>query len=460
MPDAPRDPTDAVLLERASGVLVAQACGDALGVPYEFAQPPGPDEEPEMRGGGLGPYAPGEWSDDTQMAVCVARVAALGGGLATEAELDAVAAGFEAWRTGGASDIGVQTLAVLRAAGQREGRPAHRVRTAAAELHAATGRTAGNGALMRTGVVGLVAPVDRVATARAARAVAELTHPDPLAGESCVLWSEAVRVAATEGRLDVRAGLDLLPADRRAPWAAWLDDAEREHPQADLRSNGFTVTALRAAWRAVVRTAPGPDALPAPDTGPEAPHLPPEARAAGRHGAAHVVAALAAAVRTGGDTDTVAAIAGALLGARYGADALPAAWRRAVHGWPGIDARWLGALGRLTVQGGPGVPGTPGEQTCPLCGTRGTLVARYPDHVCRWCAEHVTDEAGRPVVLGNATPGGGYTARAADGGPAPAAVLAGRVQVDGVPLAAQEARFGGVVLQLPAGVAPRPVVLP
>ncbi|MBA2773439.1 MAG: ADP-ribosylglycohydrolase family protein, partial [Nocardioidaceae bacterium] len=50
---------------RAAGVLLGQACGDALGVPYEFGTPPVGDERAVMRGGGLGPYAPGEWSDDT-----------------------------------------------------------------------------------------------------------------------------------------------------------------------------------------------------------------------------------------------------------------------------------------------------------------------------------------------------------------------------------------------------------
>ena len=63
--------------DRAAGVLLGQAVGDALGVPYEFGTPPA-DGRPVMKGGGLGPYAPGEWSDDTQMAVCVAEVAATG----------------------------------------------------------------------------------------------------------------------------------------------------------------------------------------------------------------------------------------------------------------------------------------------------------------------------------------------------------------------------------------------
>lgn len=149
MSDQPDDAVrllDHAVIDRATAVLVAQAAGDALGVPYEFDTPPGPTELPEMRGGGLGPYAPGEWSDDTQMSVCVAWVAARGGGLATEEELDDVAARFEAWRTGGATDIGAQTSAVLGGAERRDGRPADRLRAAAAELHAATGRTAGNGA--------------------------------------------------------------------------------------------------------------------------------------------------------------------------------------------------------------------------------------------------------------------------------------------------------------------------
>lgn len=59
--------------DRAAGALVGAACGDALGVPYEFGAPLSGNRTPEMVGGGLGPYAPGEYSDDTQMAVCIAE---------------------------------------------------------------------------------------------------------------------------------------------------------------------------------------------------------------------------------------------------------------------------------------------------------------------------------------------------------------------------------------------------
>lgn len=66
----------------------------------------------------------------------------------------------------------------------------------------------------------------------------------------------------------------------------------------------------------------------------------------------HLPLALEAAVRIGDDTDTVAAIAGALLGARWGGSALPFAWRRTLHGWPGYRVGDLARLAVLTARGG------------------------------------------------------------------------------------------------------------
>jgi ADP-ribosylglycohydrolase len=318
--------------DRAAGVLLGQACGDALGVPYEFARPPRVHELAEMKGGGLGNGAPGEWSDDTAMAVAVAD------GLASEDWLDAVAAGFLRWYDDGPPDIGVQTSAVLAATSQRRPPTAHGladVMAAEAAAYAATHvRSAGNGALMRTAPVALAFLSDREACARAARQIASLTHADPLAGDSCVLWSEAIRVAVLDGRLDVEAGLDLLPQERRTRWALWLADA-RTGPPARFSPNGFTVAALQAAWSAIVHT----------PTWPDEPH-------AHIFACQHFQDSLQAAVRIGDDTDTVAAIAGALLGAYWGASAVPWRWRRAVHGWPGRDARDLTTQGWLLARGG------------------------------------------------------------------------------------------------------------
>lgn len=66
--------------------------------------------------------------------------------------------------------------------------------------------------------------------------------------------------------------------------------------------------------------------------------------------AAHLADARVAAVRIGNDTDTVAAIAGALLGARWGAPAVPDGWRRMLHGWPRLRAGELEQLALLTAQ--------------------------------------------------------------------------------------------------------------
>lgn len=319
--------------DRAAGVLLGQAVGDALGVPYEFATPPGPGEHAEMLGGGLGDFAPGEWSDDTAMAVAVAEglLAARRGGGSVD---DEIAARFLAWYDDGPADIGNQTAAVLGAtrralaAGESAG-PGTVLREQAAAFARTHPHSAGNGALMRTGVVALAHLDDRDALAQSARSIAGLTHADPLAGDSCVLWCESVRVAVQEAALRPGAGFDLLPEERRAQWGGWLADAvdldraaSEPVPGRRFTPNGFTVTALQAAWAAISATE---------QAGP--------------------VEGLHAAVRIGDDTDTVAAIAGTLLGARWGVSSWPAPWREAVHGWPGRRAADLEAVARGLVEG-------------------------------------------------------------------------------------------------------------
>jgi ADP-ribosyl-[dinitrogen reductase] hydrolase len=306
--------------DRIAGTLLGMAAGDALGAGYEFETPP--FDRIAMIGGGLGDFAPGEWTDDTSMAVCIAEVLASSGVL----DLTAIGDRFIAWERSGPPDIGNSTASVLRAARDGSELPA----AAADFLARHPDGAAGNGALMRTAPVALAHLGDDEGLAVAAREVAALTHADPLAGDSCVLWCIAIDRAIREGRLDgVRDGLALLPAERRPRWQAALEAAETA-PPATFAPNGFTVTALQAAHAAVTQT-------PVPTDEP----------------ARHLPAALEAAVRIGNDTDTVAAIAGALLGARWGASAVPPSWHRMLHGWPGLDADGLVALaGRIASSGG------------------------------------------------------------------------------------------------------------
>jgi len=81
-------------LDRAVGVLLGTAAGDALGAGYEFG-PPLPATTPvAMNGGGTFEWAPGEWTDDTSMAWVIAAEAATGTDLRTPQAQDRIA---QAW---------------------------------------------------------------------------------------------------------------------------------------------------------------------------------------------------------------------------------------------------------------------------------------------------------------------------------------------------------------------------
>jgi ADP-ribosyl-[dinitrogen reductase] hydrolase len=95
------------------------------------------------------------------------------------------------------------------------------------------------------------------------------------------------------------------------------------------------VAALQGAWSAITKTP-----------------VPVDDSVSGVFRADHLRLALEAAVRGGHDTDTVAAIAGGLLGAAYGASAVPARWRLMLHGWPGLTTRGLIALADKIVDNG------------------------------------------------------------------------------------------------------------
>ena len=132
-------------LDRACGVLLGTAAGDALGAVYEFGPPRGPELEVAMVGGGSFGWEPGEWTDDTSMAIAIAEVAAYGANLHEERALDDLVQRWHEWSQH-AKDVGVQTRSVLSRAG-RNGISAQTARTESAALHQLTGRTAGNGSL-------------------------------------------------------------------------------------------------------------------------------------------------------------------------------------------------------------------------------------------------------------------------------------------------------------------------
>lgn len=315
--------------DRACGVLLGTAVGDALGAGYEFG-PPLPDDAPvTMRGGGGCDWAPGEWTDDTSMAIVIAEVAATGADLRGVDAQDQIVARWAGWsRT--APDVGIQTSQVLgRVPGVGVCGASAAALAASADLHERTGHTAGNGSLMRTAPVALAYLDDPGGLAEAAMAVSALTHFDRSAGEACVLWSLAIRHAVLTGELNPRVGLEYLSAGERDVWAGRLDAAERLRPS-DFSNNGWVVEALQAAWCAIVRT---PRSL--PGQGPKV----------GVSDTDLLRMSLEIAVRGGRDADTVAAIAGGLVGAAFGASAVAEDWRSAIHGWPGYKTPDLIRLG-------------------------------------------------------------------------------------------------------------------
>lgn len=172
---------------------------------------------------------------------------------------------------------------------------------------------------MRTGPVALGyldrSPAELIA---AATSVARLTHWEDDNADACALWCLAIRHAILTGEFDVRAGLEWISTPRRGRWEVLIDEAlvDGTHPRDFARTNGWVVSAFQAALSAVA-------------------------------GARSLVNALERAVRGGNDTDTVAAIAGSLAGAVYGGTAVPLAWQRILHGWPGVratDLIWLAVL--------------------------------------------------------------------------------------------------------------------
>src|SRR3954470_15190261 len=294
---------------RVAGAVVGSAVGDALGAPFEFGPAgqfsarfpePARGAATEMCGGGSLGGEPGEFTDDTQMALLVATSLVERGGL-DEAD---VFERFRTWAAADPPDIGNQTRAVLGS-----GRPWE---VAAAEHFARSGHAAGNGSLMRTTPAAIwFSRFGQQATTDAARRISALTHGDPSAGEGCAVFHELMRVAldGEDPLAAIPSALELVAPEHRARWATVL--AEDWTPDRATESNGAVWPTLgQAIW-------------------------------ALRHGR-DFAEVMRLVIDLGGDTDTVAAVAGGLAGAVFGIAGIPMRWTSAVHGRvPGFaEAKW------------------------------------------------------------------------------------------------------------------------
>ncbi|WRZ92573.1 ADP-ribosylglycohydrolase family protein [Streptomyces sp. NBC_01007] len=286
----------------ATGTILGSAVGDALGAPFEFGPEgaftrrfPAPGQGGEMCGGGG--WDPGEATDDTQMAVLVGESLIRHGRL----ELPDLFDRFRRWAAADPKDIGLQTEAVLTSGDPWD---------SAAALHFQVNqRAAGNGSLMRASTSAVFfAPYGKDATMSAARRIAALTHGDRAAWEGTAILHELIRVALL-GHDPLTALPDTLDAvhpDHRARYATVLD--ADWHPDRATEFNGAVWPCLGSAVWALRTTDSYEDAV-------------------------------RAAIDLGGDTDTVAAVTGALAGAVHGEGSLPERWTEALHvplpGWGG-----------------------------------------------------------------------------------------------------------------------------
>ena len=298
-------------MRAVEGVLIGTAVGDALGLPHEGL---GPERIAKrltrggLRHGMLG--GRGLLSDDTEHASMVARALAQSRGDG-EAFARSFAAQLRRWLLSLPPGIG---LATLRAS----------VRLCLGLPPSRSGvDSAGNGPLMRAALLGVWAEGDGQ-LADLVRVSSRMTHTDPRAEDGALLVARLARQLAA-GSWDLTAADEIRDPEFRArvEEAAQFEGdlrAFRETAGFERGVSGFVVHTLTA----VVWCVREPDP----------------------------VAALERAVRLGGDTDTVAAIVGALVGARDGVQAWPTAWVEGIVDWP-LRVETLWALADALVHDRP-----------------------------------------------------------------------------------------------------------
>jgi hypothetical protein len=87
-------------------------------------------------------------------------------------------------------------------------------------------------------------------------------------------------------------------------------------------------------------------------------------------------------------------------------------------------------------------------QKCPICAATISPNPRYPNYLCGHCSSKAVDANGRALSFYNASLSGGFEARFTDdGSPAEEVTKTNLVFVEGRKCTADEARFGGIVLE-------------
>ncbi|QQP87546.1 ADP-ribosylglycohydrolase family protein [Skermanella sp. TT6] len=289
---------DPLLLNRAQGCLLGQVAGDALGALAEFRSAAEiarlhPEGLRDLADGGPWNIVAGQPTDDSELALALARSLVGEGGFKAERVLGA----YVRWYCSPPFDIGGTTAAALGAAAR--GVAGERV---AAARRAARVESQANGSLMRVSPIGVFMAGDPARAAMLAAEDSTLTHPHPVCVAACSAYAAAISVGVAGGS----RGQMLAAARDHAGQGAGADAVRERLRQGEIarpldyqHHQGWVLTALQNAVYQL---------------------------AAGRG----VEEAVIDTVMRGGDTDTNGAIAGALVGTAEGRDGIPARWRRLV----------------------------------------------------------------------------------------------------------------------------------
>lgn len=271
---------------RALGAFIGLAVGDALGTTLEFeardAKPPVYD----MVGGGPFDLLPGQWTDDTSMALCLADSLIACGNLNERDLMERFCRWYQAGEnscTGGCFDIGVTTREALEQF-RLTGDPL------AGPLNA---RTAGNGSIMRLAPVVLRYWNDPECLSEASQRQSYTTHGADEAVDACDAMATVLASLIAGKPLG-----DVLSASY-GPFCSGvhtvMNGSYRGKSRSVIRSSGYVIHTLEAALWCVSETTT-------------------------------FKGAVLLAVNLGDDADTVGAVTGQIAGAAYGVSAVPEEW--------------------------------------------------------------------------------------------------------------------------------------
>lgn len=280
------------LSDRYRGSLLGLACGDALGTTVEFKPRGSFPAVTDMTGGGPFNLKPGQWTDDTSMALCLAESLLNKGGFNAA---DQMGRYLNWWQwgylssTGDCFDIGMTVREALTRF-QASGDPF---------AGSTDPYSAGNGSLMRLAPVVLFYFPDEARIAEFAASSSRTTHAAPEAVECCQLFAQLIALALTGAS---KAQLRHVPESSfsQPKIAAIAQGQYLDKTREQIVGSGYSVASLEAALWCFQHT----DSF---------------------------AAAVLAASNLGDDADTTAAIVGQLAGAHYGAQGIPEGWLAKLH---------------------------------------------------------------------------------------------------------------------------------